>query len=164
MSRAHFPYTERVIDTHYQESAANIMTQTIEQFIIQFLDVWNQHDARQIAAYYAEDYEEIDVARSAPQIGRDNVRRTLLYYFRAFPDIVVKQDALVVDGDRAALFWTWTGTHRGTFLNIPPTGHRIHVRGSSMMTVRNGKIQRATRIWDLAGLLRDLKLLPELSV
>jgi steroid delta-isomerase-like uncharacterized protein len=139
------------------------MAQPLEEFIAQFLVLWNTRDARRIAQCYAEDYEEVDVARSQPQIGRDTVRRTLLYYFRAFPDIVVQQDALVIDGDRAALFWMWTGTHRGSFMNIPPTGHRVRVRGSSIMTVRDGQILRATRIWDLAGLLRDLKLLPELS-
>ena len=139
------------------------MAQSLEQFVAEFLAVWNMREARPIAQCYAEDYVEIDVARSGPQIGRDNVRRTLLYYFRAFPDIVVQQDALLIDGDRAALFWTWTGTQRGTFMNIPPTGHRVHVRGSSIMTIRDDQIQRATRIWDLAGLLRDLKLLPELS-
>lgn len=139
------------------------MPHSLEQFVAEFLTVWNSQNVRQIVTYYAEDYEEIDVARVAPQIGRDNVRRTLLYYFRAFPDIVVKQDALVAEGHQAALFWTWTGTHQGTFMNIPPTGHRVSVRGSSIMTVRDGQIQRALRVWDLAGLLRDLKLLPELS-
>ena len=139
------------------------MTQSLEDFVAQFLAVWNLREARQIVAYYAEDYEELDVARAEPQIDRDNVRRTLLYYFRAFPDIVVQQDALVVEGDRVALFWTWSGTHRGTFMNIPATGHRVTVRGSSLVTLKDGQIQRTVRIWDLAGLLRDLKLLPELT-
>ena len=144
------------------ESAVRNMTHALEQFVAEFLQTWNARDAYRIAQFYAEDYEEIDVARSAPQIGRDNVRRTLLYYFRAFPDITIQQNALVADGDQAALFWTWTGTHQGTFMHIPPTGLRVSVRGSSLMTMRDGQIRQAVRIWDLAGLLRDLKLLPEL--
>jgi hypothetical protein len=48
-------------------------------------------------------------------------------------------------------------------MNIPPTGHMVKVRGTSLIVVEGGKIRRALRIWDLAGLLRDLKLLPELS-
>jgi steroid delta-isomerase-like uncharacterized protein len=103
------------------------------------------------------------VARAQPQVGPDPVRRTLLYYLRAFPDLQVTLDDALVNGERVAMYWTWTGTHRGTFMNIPATGHRVTVRGTSLVTLKDGKIQRALRIWDLAGLLRDLKLLPELA-
>jgi steroid delta-isomerase-like uncharacterized protein len=139
------------------------MDSEMSEFLNGFINAWNAHDVRGVVAHYALDYEEIDVARAQPQVGPENVRRTFLYYLRAFPDFQMTLDAAIVDDDRVALYWTWTGSHRGTFMNIPATGHRVTVRGSSLVTLKDGKIQRATRIWDLAGLLRDLKLLPELS-
>jgi steroid delta-isomerase-like uncharacterized protein len=139
------------------------MDAAMNAFLNKFMTAWNGHDVRAVAAHYAPDCEDVDVARSAPQIGPDNVRRTVLYYLRAFPDFQVTLDDAIANGDRVAMYWTWTGTHRGTFMNIPPTGHRVTVRGSSLVTLKDGKIQRAVRIWDLAGLLRDLKLLPELT-
>jgi steroid delta-isomerase-like uncharacterized protein len=139
------------------------MDSIISEFLNGFMAAWNAHDVRAVAAYYAPDYEEIDVARAQPQVGPDNVRRTLLYYLRAFPDFQVTLDDAIVNGERVAMYWTWTGTQRGTFMNIPATGHRVSVRGSSLVTLKDGQIQRAIRIWDLAGLLRDLKLLPELT-
>lgn len=48
-------------------------------------------------------------------------------------------------------------------MNIPATGRSVKVRGVSMMTIAGGPIQRTWRVWDLAGLLRTLGLLPELS-
>ena len=139
------------------------MDSTMSEFLNGFMTAWNAHDVRAVAAHYAPDYEEIDVARAQPQFGPDHVRRTILYYLRAFPDFAITFDETIVNGERLAMYWTWTGTHRGTFMNIPATGHRVMVRGSSLVTLQNGKIQRALRIWDLAGLLRDLKLLPELT-
>ena len=139
------------------------MDSDMSEFLNRFMAAWNAHDVRVVVAHYAPDYEEIDVARAQPQIGPDHVRRTMLYYLRAFPDFQVVLNDALVNGDRVALYWTWTGTHRGTFMNIPPTGHQVKVRGSSLITMNDGKIQRAVRIWDLAGLLRDLKLLPELQ-
>jgi steroid delta-isomerase-like uncharacterized protein len=136
----------------------------MSEFLNGFMAAWNAHDARAVAAHYTPDCEDVDVSRLAPQYGPDSVRRTLLYYLRAFPDFQVTLNEAVVNGERVAMYWTWTGTHRGTFMNIPATGHRVNVRGSSLVTLKDGKIQRAVRIWDLAGLLRDLKLLPELSV
>ena len=139
------------------------MDTKMSEFLNEFMTAWNTHDVRAVTAWYAVDCEDIDVARSRPQYGADSVRRTLVYYLRAFPDFQVILNDAVADEERAALYWTWTGTHRGTFMNIPPTDRRVTVRGSSLVTLKDGKIQRAVRIWDLAGLLRDLKLLPELT-
>jgi steroid delta-isomerase-like uncharacterized protein len=135
----------------------------MSEFLKGFMAAWNAHDVRALTAHYAPDYEEIDVARRHPQIGPDNVRRTVLYYLRAFPDFQVTLDDAIVNGERVAMFWTWTGTHRGTFMNIPASGRRVTVRGTSLVDLENGQIRRALRIWDLAGLLRSIGLLPELS-
>ena len=139
------------------------MDSQMSEFLNSFMAAWNAHDVHTVVSHYSPDYEEIDVARAQPQIGPDHVRRTMLYYLRAFPDFQVMLNDALVNGDRAALYWTWTGTHRGTFMNIPATGHRVTVRGTSLVTLESGQIRRALRIWDLAGLLRDLKLLPELQ-
>jgi steroid delta-isomerase-like uncharacterized protein len=135
----------------------------MSEFLNSLMTAWNAHDVSTVVSHYTPDYEEIDVARAQPQIGPDQVRRTLLYYLRAFPDLQVTLDDALVNGERVAMYWTWTGTHRGTFMNIPATGHRVTVRGTSLVTLKDGKIQHALRIWDLAGLLRALKLLPELQ-
>jgi predicted ester cyclase len=58
--------------------------------------------------------------------------------------------------------WNVRGTHQGTLMNIPPTGRQISVRGVSLLTIENAKVRRATYIWDVAGLLRAVGLLPEL--
>ena len=134
----------------------------VDEFLNSFIAAWNAHDVQAVAACYAPDYEEVDVARVEPVHGPDAVRRVLDYYLRAFPDLRVTLDDRIVDGNRAALYWTWTGTHRGAFMHIPATGHPVLVRGTSLVTLENGKIRRALRIWDLAGLLRNLRLLPEL--
>jgi steroid delta-isomerase-like uncharacterized protein len=139
------------------------MSQPIDDFLKAFIAAWNAHDVHAVANHYAPNYEEIDVSRTEPVRGAESVRRTLAYYLRAFPDLKITLDDRLIDGERAALYWTWTGTHRGTFMHIPPTGHQVKVRGASLIVLENGKIRRGLRIWDLAGLLRDLKLLPELN-
>jgi hypothetical protein len=47
-------------------------------------------------------------------------------------------------------------------MRIPPTGRSIAVRGTSVLTVESGKIIRGLYVWDVAGLLRSIGLLPEL--
>lgn len=126
------------------------------------IDAWNAHDPDRIAAFYAPDYVGVDIGQPQPQNGPREIRAITAYYFRAFPDLSIHLDDLIVDGDKAALIWTWTGTQRGTFMRIPATGRAVAIRGSTTLTFKDGLIHRSTRIWDLAGLLRAIGLLPEL--
>ncbi|WP_343424817.1 ester cyclase [Candidatus Amarolinea dominans] len=58
--------------------------------------------------------------------------------------------------------WTARGTHLGTLMNIPASGRHVTVRGVSTFTLQEGQITKADFIWDVAGLLRAIGLLPEL--
>ena len=139
------------------------MLPTFPAFVDSLFAAWNAHDITAVLGHYAADYEELDVARAQPVRGHTEVRRLMTYYLRAFPDLSITLDDCLSADDRLALYWTWQGTQRATFMNIPPTGLRVSVRGTSLVVLTEGKIRRAVRIWDLAGLLRDLKLLPELQ-
>ena len=47
-------------------------------------------------------------------------------------------------------------------MRVPPTDRRIEVCGVTLLTVQDGKIVRGLYLWDMAGLLRSMKLLPDL--
>ena len=48
-------------------------------------------------------------------------------------------------------------------MNIPATGHRVRVSGVSLIDVQDGFVVRGQHIWDLAGMLRHMGLLPDLQ-
>ena len=65
-------------------------------------------------------------------------------------------------GERVVVVWTARGTHLGALMNIPASGRMVTVRGVSAFRLRDGQITQAEYIWDVAGMLRDIGLLPEL--
>lgn len=134
----------------------------IERFIHDLFAAWNAHDLDRIVAFYAPGYEGADVSERAPQRGPAGIRATLDRYFGAFPDIQFSADEVLVQGNRAAVVWTARGTHRGPVMGIPPTGHQIAVAGVSRLVIEDGRVVSARYIWDVAGLLRAIKLLPDL--
>jgi steroid delta-isomerase-like uncharacterized protein len=71
---------------------------------------------------------------------------------------------VVINGERAAVTWILRGTHHGELMNIPATGRRVEVSGTTLLTVEDGRIQAAQRLWDVAGLLRILGVLPGLPL
>jgi steroid delta-isomerase-like uncharacterized protein len=134
----------------------------IAQLVTALVDAWNTHDIERVAEFYAQDYEGVDVGQAMPQHGPGGIRQMLAWYWGAFPDLHFTADETIVQGQRVALVWTARGSHQGRLMNIPPTGRRVEVRGVSLLTMNSNKVTRARYIWDVAGLLRSIGLLPEL--
>lgn len=138
------------------------MSEEITRFVTDLIAAWNSHDIERIAQFYAEDFEGVDVAYAAPRRGRDDIRHTMSRYLTAFPDLQFSIKELVVQGNKASLAWVGRGTHEGKVMNIPPSGRQIEIWGTSFFTVKNQQISYSLHIWDVAGLLRSIGLLPEL--
>jgi steroid delta-isomerase-like uncharacterized protein len=138
------------------------MSQTIPTLLTQLLEAWNAHDLERASALYAPSYTGIDVSEAQPQQGRQAVRQTLARYFAAFPDLQFTAEETVIEDQRVAVQWSAQGTHRGHFMNIPPTGRTITLRGVTILTIADQQIQSGLFMWDVAGLLRALGLLPDL--
>ena len=58
----------------------------------------------------------------------------------AYPDHKTIVHDILVEGDRAAVRYTWIGTHTGNGLSIPPTGKQVSVDGCDVYRFVNGKI------------------------
>ncbi len=139
------------------------MTQPIQQRIAQLIEAWNSHDPRYVAGYYSNDCDIQDVAIAQPLSGQQGVQSMFAAYYHAFPDLKITPDDVIVTGQRVALFWTARGTHQGPILNIPASGRRIEARGVNRLVLReDGQVCETFTVWDVAGMLRGLGLLPDL--
>ena len=128
----------------------------------QLTEAWNSHDSQEVAALCAADYEGENIGEAVPHRGPEGMAASVAAYLAAFPDLHFVVEDVVIQGDRVVQVWRASATHRGPLMNIPGSGRRIAVRGASLLTFRAGQLYRATYIWDVAGLLREIGLLPEL--
>ena len=140
------------------------MTHNLVLFVQRLMTAWNSHELEQVLPYYALEYEGTDIGYPEPQYGIEGIRNLLIGYWNAFPDLEFTLQGTIVESDSIALTWIAQGTHHGPILNIPPTGHRVRINGVSILQIRNGLVLRAQHIWDLAGMLRSLGLLPDFRI
>jgi len=80
--------------------------------------------------------------------------------YRAFPDLHVTIDDMVVEGDKVAIRWTMTGTHKGEIEGISPTNKKITIRGISIERVVGGKFVETWERYDTLGFMQQLGLVP----
>lgn len=139
------------------------MTADLATYAESINEAWNSHDMENVIRFYSPDYIGEDVGQPSPLRGRAAMRTMLKNYWRAFPDLKFKVISTLVEGSRIAILWIGEGTHQGTIMNIPPTGHKVEVRGVSIIDVVDGLVVRGQYIWDMAGMLRHMGLLPELQ-
>lgn len=138
------------------------MTTDLATFADVINQAWNSHNVESVLRFYSTEYVGDDVGQASLLRGHTGLRTMLDTYWRAFPDLrFVCKDCILQDS-RLFAVWVAEGTHQGTIMNIPPTGHRVEVRGMSILEVKEGLIVRAQSVWDVAGMLRHMGLLPEL--
>jgi len=137
-------------------------TKDCTQLARDLIAAWNEHDARKVASYFDESYTGDDVSVAGQFHGPRDVRKYVLYNLLGFPDLHFEVHETISQGDKVAIVWTVTGTHQGKVMNIPATGARVEAKGISVITVRDGKIVHSLRVWDVAGMLRHIGLLPDL--
>ena len=71
-----------------------------------------------------------------PIIGRQGVQDFCRRVLRsAFPDLKVKIDHIIEQGDKVAARWTATMTHKGDFLGFAPTGKKVTITGTSTQRI-----------------------------
>ena len=60
---------------------------------------------------------------------------------------------MVIEGDRAAVFWKFQGTQQGPFLGLTGTGQRLVLPMVSLCRFKADGIAYARYIYDFSGLL-----------
>ena len=122
------------------------------EIVRRFYDVGvNQRDWSVVEALLAPDF-----THNGQVLGIDGQRRSLETLYAAFPDAQVRLDETIVSDDRVVTRMTWTGTQRGLFLGVPPSGAAVTWTAISIIRVTANRIARAWVNEDDLGILRQI--------
>ena len=88
--------------------------------------------------------------------GREGLKKSINARRAAFPDLKVRIDDLISEGDRVAVRDEIIATHQGPFNGITATGRKVSVSRISFFKLADGKIAEAWSQLDMAGLMRQL--------
>ena len=127
---------------------------------LRFVDeVLNGHNLDVLPELVAEDFVEQNPPPGQGP-GREGLRQFLAQMFEAFPDLRWRVEETVAEENRVAAWSTWEGTHRGTFLGVPPTGRSVSVEAWTIDYFRDGKLAESRIIMDVMGLMQQLGVVP----
>ncbi len=92
--------------------------------------------------------------------GIEGVKQIITALRAGFPDMQVAVNDVVSHGDKVWSRATMTGTHKGSFMNIPPTGKRVSFEAMDIVRFSGGKAIEHWGVADNLGLLTQLGAIP----
>jgi steroid delta-isomerase-like uncharacterized protein len=128
------------------------------------LAAWNRGDPEGLAVNVAEDVIWRDVAFGMPLHGREALKAAAQAYMTAFPDLRIEETSSTVAPPRLVQELTISGTHRGEFLGVPPTGRFTQNYAAVVTTFdEDGMMIEGALYWNSLMLLQQLGLAPPLE-
>ena len=128
-----------------------------------FEEVMNQKKVDLIDSMCAPDYVEHQVSPGM-EPNRDGLKKTMSAMFAAFPDMHMKADEMMTDGDKAIVRYTMTGTSKGEMMGMKPTGKSFTMGGVDI--VRFNKDGKAVEHWgygDEMGMMMQTGMHPAMD-
>lgn len=122
----------------------------------------NTGDVERAVACFTDDGRVMDVSLEVLAEGASDIRELWHTWLHAFPDLHLHVYHTVKGTEGCVAYWMLEGTHQAAFMHVPPTGRSVKAPGFLMTQTAGGRIQWAVCLWDAAGMLRDMRLLPAL--
>jgi steroid delta-isomerase-like uncharacterized protein len=92
--------------------------------------------------------------------GHEGLKKAYAMFLNAFPDVYFDLQDVIAEGDKVVGRGVITGTHRGDFLGVPPTGRSVTWTGTRLFTVKDGKLTEGWLNIDLLSLMQQLGAIP----
>ncbi|MBA8826610.1 steroid delta-isomerase-like uncharacterized protein [Saccharopolyspora lacisalsi] len=144
-----------------EEDHSEIERKNIE-VVAEAVTHWNAHDLDALLELYAPNIVWYNAALEETYRGHNEVRSFLEELIGGFPDLTFTVDNRFARGDEVSERWSIRGTHRGTFIGIPPTKKSVHITGVSSIEMSAGKFVRDNFFFDSMSAMRQLGIMPAL--
>jgi steroid delta-isomerase-like uncharacterized protein len=86
----------------------------------------------------------------------DDLKPIFPVWFSAFPDYAHQIQEVIAKGDKVVVRTTYTGTHKGDFFGVAPSGNTFKYLGIHMLTIKDGKIVEGWILEDMLYLMQQL--------
>lgn len=136
-------------------------TQQNKDLVCRYVEsVLNQRNLGMADALVAPDAVMYHAGAPGPIRGLDAIKSFISAFRTSFPDLRSPVEDVVAEGDRVMVRFTWSGTQRGEFQGIAPTGKSFTTTGSGLYRIQDGKIAEVWAEFDTLALLTQLGAMP----
>ena len=123
-------------------------------------EVFNRGNISLADKFLAPDFVEHEQLPPGVPSGREGVKQLTAMFRSVFPDFKATIDDMIAEGDKVVIRQTWTGTQKGEFMGIPPTGKRVSFGVIDIIRITDGKFVEHWGQMDSMGMMQQLGAIP----
>jgi steroid delta-isomerase-like uncharacterized protein len=123
-------------------------------------EIFNQGNFSRVDEFLAPDFVEHEELPPGIPAGREGVKELTAVLRSTFPDFKATIDDIVAEGDKVVIRMTWTGTQKGEFMGVPPTGKSVSFSVIDVIRIADGKFVEHWGLMDSMGLMQQLGAIP----
>jgi steroid delta-isomerase-like uncharacterized protein len=128
-----------------------------KQIVHQFFELLDQHDTERMGDLLVSNTNySFHLAGMPSPVDWNEHKRLLAGVIDAFPDLHHDIVDMVAERDKVAVRLNVTGTHKGEFQGIPPTGKKLSLDEMGFMTIIDGKITEGWISSDTMRLMQQI--------
>lgn len=131
----------------------------VQDVVLEYYAAFDRLDAAALEAMLTEDFKAHMPGKAKPLL-RSDFKGFASMFFGAFPDIAHTFEDVLVDGQQVVTRGYFTGTHKGPFQGLPPTGQRVKVDFIHIDRVEDGCLVEHWGQADLAAIFAQLGVTP----
>jgi len=118
-----------------------------------FIDEWNRRNLSALDELITTDYFD----PSLQVRGLEAYKQLLTMLLKGFPDWHETIEDIIAEGDKVWVRYTATGTHKGEFRGLAPTGKKFTETGVLIWRIVKGKIaKKESAVYDELDFLKQL--------
>ena len=122
---------------------------------------FNKGNLSALDALFTADFKEHQDGMVPPHL--DGVKGAIRSLRGFFPDLTLTIEEIMADGDKTWARLTGRGTHRGQFMQWPPTGKAITITVIDICRFENGKIAEHWGVADRLAMMQQIGAMPQPS-
>jgi len=136
-------------------------TEENKAFVRQMVEeVFNQGNVSRADEFLAPNFVEREELPPGIPRDREGVKQLTTMLRSAFPDFKATIDDIVAEGDKVVIRQTWSGTHKGESMGVPPTGKSVSFGVIDILRMAGGKCVEHWGQMDSMGLMQQLGAIP----
>jgi len=133
-----------------------VMPENMQKIVDLLTELWNTGKPELAMQLYSDQAERTDPNQLDPARGAQQIANYVAQVHTGFPDFKLEIKQRISEGDQIVTEWTCTGTHRGEFQGIPPTGRRVEITGMTLGRIKGSQIVEERVYFDRLAMLQQL--------
>lgn len=122
-------------------------------------EIWSKGNLSLIPELFTSDYTSYN-SSGKNVLGHEGFKKMVEAARVAYPDLLCTIDQLVAEGDSVVCRYTLTGTHKGEYQGLAPTGKKVSVLCLFLTIMKDGKSAETWALGETLASYRQLGIAP----